>query len=373
MDAGGNHSRDVLDGPVQAPDEQMSMSGALQEHASSAEHDGAGFDPEFYATAVGDDQDMDDIMSRMMDTQIARGGGGTAPASAATIARLKKREVDKSMLDDNGNAECVVCADEVRVGNTVTELPCTHWFHEACINKWLSSHGNCPHCRKNIAPDGEDTKPAESTKDAAGSPPQTYDPFDNFREELLERATYLAQHPSLHDDEAFARSLQEQAYSAHHDDEAFARSLEAEEKPSVHDDEAFARSLEAEDRPLLHKNEAFARKMQEEEHRQSLHDDAETARRMHEESEALLRRRQQENELTLRANEATARRMQVEADREAGYGVFPGNSGFRPPSHRSPASGGNFAPPNLEDPLDYGHDYDRADHPGEDPPSNSGS
>ena len=38
------------------------------------------------------------------------------------------------------------------VGDTVTVLPCSHWFHHECIRAWLGEHDTCPHCRKGIMP-----------------------------------------------------------------------------------------------------------------------------------------------------------------------------------------------------------------------------
>ena len=324
-------------------------------HGALPSGGGPDLDPEFYATAVGDDQDMDDIISRMMDANIARGGGGAAPASAAAIAKLRKKNVDESMLDANGKADCIVCSDDAEAGETVTELPCKHWFHEACVNHWLSSHGTCPNCREKIAPDDEpspelDSKAAGGPKYGGGSQPEasraphSHDPFDGYRDELLARSIQMAQRPSLHDDEAFARSLQEEHNSEVHDDEALARRLYEESQPSAYDDEALARRLYEESRP-------------------SAEEDAEMARRMHEESEALARRLQEENEAAVQEDEAMARRLQEEADREhrgnnygpspgsyrsasGNYGAPPGNYGASPSGYGSSAGGGGSSLPD---------------------------
>ena len=37
------------------------------------------------------------------------------------------------------------------VGDTLRVLPCEHEFHEACIDRWLTTcSGKCPFCRTDI-------------------------------------------------------------------------------------------------------------------------------------------------------------------------------------------------------------------------------
>ena len=46
---------------------------------------------------------------------------------------------------------CAVCLEGFSRGDCVSRLPCTHQFHRACIERWLSSHVECPVCRVNLA------------------------------------------------------------------------------------------------------------------------------------------------------------------------------------------------------------------------------
>ena len=256
--------------------------------------DGLGFDPEFLDGAIGEDENLDDIISRMMDAQAARGVGGAPPASSAAIANLKKKRVDRSMLDAEGKAECSVCMETVGVGEEVTELPCKIWFHEACCSHWLSSHDTCPHCRESITP-----------KDTVRDPglrggPQT---GRTLQYGVRERPQ-LYQHHTVHDDEAFARSLQDESLHTIHEDEALARMLQEHGELSVHNDAALARRLQEQSRPSMHNDAALARLLQEESEL-PVHDD-----------ESMARRLQEESELPVRDDEAMARRLQEEADHE---------------------------------------------------------
>ncbi|KAL6719902.1 hypothetical protein ACLMJK_001823 [Lecanora helva] len=118
-----------------------------------------------HGDAVYTDEALDRIITQMMEQQNA--GGAPGPASAAAIAALPKQKVEKSMMGDNGKAECSVCMDSVNVGDEVTMLPCKHWFHEECVGVWLKEHDTCPHCRQGIMP-----KDAPETSDTPRSPEQ---------------------------------------------------------------------------------------------------------------------------------------------------------------------------------------------------------
>ena len=93
---------------------------------------------------------FDRVMSQLMEQN--QTGTAPGPASAEAIASLPTKRVEKSMLDDQGKAECSICMDEVGLDDSVTTLPCKHWFHPDCIKAWLNEHDTCPHCREGIMP-----------------------------------------------------------------------------------------------------------------------------------------------------------------------------------------------------------------------------
>ena len=103
-----------------------------------------------HGDAVYSQEALDRVITQLMEQH--RGSTAPGPASASAIAALPKVPVNKSMLDDEGKAECSVCMDRVEVGDEVTMLPCKHWFHGECVGAWLSEHDTCPHCRQSITP-----------------------------------------------------------------------------------------------------------------------------------------------------------------------------------------------------------------------------
>ena len=69
------------------------------------------------------------------------------PASRREINRLPTRTIVESDKGDDGKVSCAICMDEKHVGETVTLMPCTHFFDKNCIETWIRQNGTCPTCR----------------------------------------------------------------------------------------------------------------------------------------------------------------------------------------------------------------------------------
>ncbi|CAI2298649.1 unnamed protein product [Caenorhabditis sp. 36 PRJEB53466] len=53
--------------------------------------------------------------------------------------------------EGNGEEEtCTVCLCAYEDGENITNLPCNHFFHTECIEKWLKLNKKCPMCRVDI-------------------------------------------------------------------------------------------------------------------------------------------------------------------------------------------------------------------------------
>ena len=42
---------------------------------------------------------------------------------------------------------CTICLDPFLDGEMIQRLPCTHYFHAACVGKWIKTKKTCPLCR----------------------------------------------------------------------------------------------------------------------------------------------------------------------------------------------------------------------------------
>ncbi|KFO89003.1 E3 ubiquitin-protein ligase Praja-2, partial [Buceros rhinoceros silvestris] len=72
------------------------------------------------------------------------------PATKEAIDSLPRIVV----TDDHGGQEqcCIICCSEYVRDEIITELPCHHFFHRACVTLWLKQSGTCPVCRHVLAP-----------------------------------------------------------------------------------------------------------------------------------------------------------------------------------------------------------------------------
>lgn len=55
-----------------------------------------------------------------------------------------------------GEATCSICLDDFQNGDKVRQLPCQHFFHSSCVDKWLALNHTCPLCRESIMEEEEE-------------------------------------------------------------------------------------------------------------------------------------------------------------------------------------------------------------------------
>ena len=68
-------------------------------------------------------------------------------ATAEALVK-QRRPIDIGEKDE----ECVICLETFVETDIVTALPCDprHFFHSACIERWVFTNDICPLCKKNI-------------------------------------------------------------------------------------------------------------------------------------------------------------------------------------------------------------------------------
>lgn len=68
------------------------------------------------------------------------------PATVGQIAALTIVTVKASDLSPPLGATCAVCLSDLEVEEVARKLPCGHYFHKGCIDRWLQRNKRCPLC-----------------------------------------------------------------------------------------------------------------------------------------------------------------------------------------------------------------------------------
>ncbi|TPX38925.1 hypothetical protein SeLEV6574_g07514 [Synchytrium endobioticum] len=89
---------------------------------------------------------LDDIVTRLMEQHAA--GSSPPPADDSTIKSLPLVSLDQKQVDEQ--ADCIICQDQFKIGESAKLLPCKHFFHAECIESWLKVNGTCPTCRHSL-------------------------------------------------------------------------------------------------------------------------------------------------------------------------------------------------------------------------------
>ena len=86
------------------------------------------------------------------------------PKRRITVVEIEKnRERRLSHAQDEGLSACLVCLTEYEDNEEIRTMPCLHFFHRRCIDKWLLECGSkCPICKFDVRRDYNITSPEQS-------------------------------------------------------------------------------------------------------------------------------------------------------------------------------------------------------------------
>lgn len=79
-------------------------------------------------------------------------------ATSKQIAAVALVRITKEFLSnpDNNAEQCAVCLSDFCAGDLARHLPCRHYFHCSCIEKWLLRNKRCPLCMHSIDEEHKD-------------------------------------------------------------------------------------------------------------------------------------------------------------------------------------------------------------------------
>ena len=104
-------------------------------------------------------QTLDKVTERDRSIQLAVSRIPTCAYAPTTQSAMLPGDSSQAVTPDDGeygNDECPVCLCSLAAGDQLRELPCSHKFHAACIDRWLirreyaNGIPSCPLCKKEV-------------------------------------------------------------------------------------------------------------------------------------------------------------------------------------------------------------------------------
>uniref|UniRef100_F1KYG1 E3 ubiquitin-protein ligase Arkadia n=1 Tax=Ascaris suum TaxID=6253 RepID=F1KYG1_ASCSU len=74
---------------------------------------------------------------------------GASLEQIVELTTVRSYDHDKA-IPDTERDRCTVCLMNFEVEDSIRVLPCTHYFHTGCIDRWLIYNKKCPMCRVDI-------------------------------------------------------------------------------------------------------------------------------------------------------------------------------------------------------------------------------
>jgi hypothetical protein len=79
-------------------------------------------------------------------------GKGAAAEAIDSLETITFKDTDADLSKANENC-CAICLSDFEAGEKLRLLPCSHRFHQTCVDEWLRVNASCPTCRQNIVAD----------------------------------------------------------------------------------------------------------------------------------------------------------------------------------------------------------------------------
>merc|ERR1712029_119022 len=98
-------------------------------------------------------QEMMSAMDQLMAASFASFGAvaATGEAGAAAVPAAVERHTATSAWTGTEEAvQCVICMEDLAVGDEVRTLPCGHHYHKDCVDSWLRRSNMCCTCKRPI-------------------------------------------------------------------------------------------------------------------------------------------------------------------------------------------------------------------------------
>lgn len=73
---------------------------------------------------------------------------GVEPQSDPSCSESQQGKLLSTVATEKHRDICSICLEMPQPGELLTGLPCCHWFHQDCVQEWLSYSNVCPLCKR---------------------------------------------------------------------------------------------------------------------------------------------------------------------------------------------------------------------------------
>ncbi|KAG6740387.1 hypothetical protein NC652_039270 [Populus alba x Populus x berolinensis] len=86
--------------------------------------------------------------------KLIKNRNGEDSSSGAADGGIVAAGTEKERVISGEDAVCCICLAKYANNDELRELPCSHFFHKDCVDKWLKINASCPLCKSEV---GEST------------------------------------------------------------------------------------------------------------------------------------------------------------------------------------------------------------------------
>mmetsp|Transcript_22097 Transcript_22097/g.54093 ORF Transcript_22097/g.54093 Transcript_22097/m.54093 type:complete len:483 (-) Transcript_22097:492-1940(-) len=95
-------------------------------------------------------QSVNQSLAQLLRAQPIQQGVSQQVIQSLPTRKYKKESTEKTDEKNKFN-QCRICLEEYEDDETLRTLPCFHFYHQSCIDKWLEGNTKCPLCKNPVS------------------------------------------------------------------------------------------------------------------------------------------------------------------------------------------------------------------------------